>query len=415
MQARSRRTAAPSLVNFDIRGDKDKAADKIGPVLHTVAAAQAGSSGLRHRRVRRCERAEGVETAYGDDLAKAGTLSLPITLIILVLTFGALVAAGIPLLLALTAVFATFGLIALTSHLVPVAIEAEAMVLLIGLAVGIDYSMFYLTRARQERAAGRSERAALEAAAATSGRSVLISGLTVIVAMAGMFLTGDKTFASFAFATILVVARRGARLADRAPGAALEARRQGRPAAHPVRRPARRDDGEGRIWGSDRRPRPAPARAVGGRIRRRCCWRSPRRRCSCSSRLRDRVVPAVARGDQDVPPDAGRRSPARHCPRTSSSRHRTCAPAVHKAIAQLEQRALASGRAYEPITVDVNKHGTVANITLPIEGSGTDAASNAVVRAAARDDRPRDRRRRPEHRGRRHRADGLVERLRRPV
>ena len=63
--------------------------------------------------------------------------------------------------------------------------------LLIGLAVGVDYSMFYLKREREERAAGRSERAALEAAAATSGRSVLISGLTVMVAMAGMFLTGD--------------------------------------------------------------------------------------------------------------------------------------------------------------------------------------------------------------------------------
>ena len=84
--------------------------------------------------------------------------------------------------------------------------QAPAMVLLIGLAVGVDYSLFYLKRERQERAAGRSERAALEAAAATSGRSVLVSGLTVITAMAGMFLTGDPTFASLAFATILVVA-----------------------------------------------------------------------------------------------------------------------------------------------------------------------------------------------------------------
>ena len=125
-------------------------------------------------------------------------LSLPITLIVLVIAFGALVAAGIPLLLALTAVFATFGLIALPSSFLPVAMEAPAMVLLIGLAVGVDYSMFYLKRERQERAAGRSERAALEAAAATSGRSVLISGLTVMVAMAGMFLTGDKTFSSLA-------------------------------------------------------------------------------------------------------------------------------------------------------------------------------------------------------------------------
>ena len=78
--------------------------------------------------------------------------------------------------------------------------------LLIGLAVGVDYSMFYLKREREERAAGRSEQAALEAAAATSGRSVLVAGLTVIVAMAGMFLTGDSTFESLGVAAITVVA-----------------------------------------------------------------------------------------------------------------------------------------------------------------------------------------------------------------
>ena len=84
--------------------------------------------------------------------------------------------------------------------------EVPALVLLVGLAVGVDYSMFYLRREREERARGRSERAALETAAATSGRSVLISGLTVMVAMAGMFFTGDKTFASFGVATMMVVA-----------------------------------------------------------------------------------------------------------------------------------------------------------------------------------------------------------------
>ena len=113
---------------------------------------------------------------------------------------------GIPLLLALSAVMATMGLLAIPSQVWPVDENISAIVLLIGLAVGVDYSMFYLKREREERAAGKSESAALEAAAATSGRSVLISGLTVMTAMAGMFLTGDKTFGSFAMATILVVA-----------------------------------------------------------------------------------------------------------------------------------------------------------------------------------------------------------------
>jgi uncharacterized membrane protein YdfJ with MMPL/SSD domain len=165
-----------ALVEFEITGDADDAADKIGPVLDRVDAAKQAHPGLFIGEFGDASAQKGVEDAYGDDLGKAGALSLPVTLIILVLAFGALVAAGIPLLLALTAVFATFGLIALPSQVVPVAFEAPAMVLLIGLAVGVDYSMFYLKRERQERAAGRSPDAALAVAAATSGRSVLISG-----------------------------------------------------------------------------------------------------------------------------------------------------------------------------------------------------------------------------------------------
>jgi uncharacterized membrane protein YdfJ with MMPL/SSD domain len=116
------------------------------------------------------------------------------------------VAAGIPLLIGLTSVMAALGLVALTSQVFPIADELTAVILMIGLAVGVDYSLFYLRREREERAAGRGERAALEAAAATSGRAVLISGVTVIVAMAGMLISGDPTFVSFAEGTILVVA-----------------------------------------------------------------------------------------------------------------------------------------------------------------------------------------------------------------
>ena len=111
-----------------------------------------------------------------------------------------------PLLLAITAVVATTSLIALPSQFIPVDEQIAEVILLIGLAVGIDYSLFYLRREREERAAGRSERAALEAAAATSGRAVLISGITVMIAMAGMFLSGDKTFMSFSIGTMMVVA-----------------------------------------------------------------------------------------------------------------------------------------------------------------------------------------------------------------
>src|SRR2546426_9013289 len=142
------------------------------------------------------------------------------------------------------------GVLALPSHLLPVANEAFAVVLLVGLAVGVDYSMFYLRREREERAAGRSRQAALEAAAATSGRSVLVSGLTVMVAMAGLFLTGDATFASFGYATMIVVAVAVLGSLTVLP-ALLSKLGDGVDRLHvPLVGRLRRDKGEGRVWGA---------------------------------------------------------------------------------------------------------------------------------------------------------------------
>ena len=149
---------------------------------------------------------KALSKAFEDDFRKAEFLSLPITLVILVLAFGALVAAGLPLLLGLSAVAITLGLLAPLSQLFPVDEAISSVILLVGLAVGVDYSMFYIRRERDERAAGRGKEAALDLAAATSGRAVLISGFTVMVAMAGMYVTGNATFQSFATGTILVVA-----------------------------------------------------------------------------------------------------------------------------------------------------------------------------------------------------------------
>ena len=369
-----------ALVEFEIRGDKDDAVDKIDPVLEAVAATQSAHPGFTIGEFGDASAEKGVMTAYEDDLAKAGTLSLPITLIILALTFGALVAAGIPLLLGLTAVFATFGLIALPSQLVPVANEAQAMVLLIGLAVGVDYSMFYLKRERQERAAGRGERAALEAAAATSGRSVLISGLTVIVAMAGMFLTGNETFASLAFATILVVgvAVLGSltvlpallsRLGDKVDRLRV-----------PIVGRLRRDDGEGRIWAAIVNRvlrRPVLSALVAGTLL--LALAAPALQLRLAPQGTEsfpkslEVIQTYERMQQAFP---GTALPANVVVRAPD----VDAPSVRRAIGRLERRALESGRMFEPITVDVNEEGTVANITIPIAGNGTDAASNAAFR-----------------------------------
>ncbi len=137
---------------------------------------------------------------------KAEQLSLPITLLILVIAFGGLLIAGIPVLLAMSAVFSALGLTAVASQLLPVTDVTQSVILLIGLAVGVDYSIFYIARERQERARGVNRIDAIEIAAATSGRAVLVSGLTVMAAMSGMFLAGNGVFSGIALATILVVA-----------------------------------------------------------------------------------------------------------------------------------------------------------------------------------------------------------------
>jgi RND superfamily putative drug exporter len=368
-----------ALVEFEIRGDPDKAVDKIRPVLDTVDELQAAHPAVFVGEFGDASKVDAVVTAYGEDLAKAGLLSLPVTLVILVLAFGALVAAGIPLLLALTAVFATFGLIALPSAIFPVAMQAPALVLLIGLAVGVDYSMFYLKREREERAAGRSEQAALEAAAATSGRSVLISGLTVMVAMAGMFLTGDKIFASLGVAAITVVAI--AMLGSLTVLPALLSRLGDRVdrARVPLIGRRAKTNGEGRMWGAivDRVLRRPLLSAVlaGGLL---VALAAPALQLRMATPGPDTfpkslpVIQAYTKMQQAFPGTALPANVVVQAPNVN-------APVVRQAIRRLEQRALASGSMHEPITVDVNRDATVANISIPIDGKTTDREAVAAI------------------------------------
>jgi uncharacterized membrane protein YdfJ with MMPL/SSD domain len=194
-----------ALVTFSIPGD-EKLDDKVVPSLDATAAAQRQHPELRIEQFGDASADKALGASLDDDFKRAEFLSLPITLIILIVAFGALVAAGVPLLLAITAVIGTLGLVGPISQIVPMEESANSVILLIGLAVGVDYSMFYLRRKMEERDAGRSSEAALEFAAATSGKAVLISGLTVMIAMGGMFLAGNAVFTSFAVGTMLVVA-----------------------------------------------------------------------------------------------------------------------------------------------------------------------------------------------------------------
>jgi RND superfamily putative drug exporter len=195
-----------ALLRFQIAGKESQAKDRVGATLTATAAAQAAHPEFSIAQFGEASAEKQITDVISSDFKRALYTSLPITLIILLITFGALVAAMIPLLLALTAVLGTIGIIALFSHLSPVDQSINEVILLIGLAVGVDYSMFYLRREREERERGASEEASLNAAAATSGRAVLASGFTVMIAMAGMYLAGAPTFESFATGTIIVVA-----------------------------------------------------------------------------------------------------------------------------------------------------------------------------------------------------------------
>src|SRR5262249_19668285 len=168
-------TGHAALLEFQITGPLSKAPSTVVPVLAAVHASAA-----RHSQVQIAETGDAsISKAVNDtvltDLRRAEALSFPITLLVLLIAFGAMVAAILPLGLATMAILAANGLVAFTSHLSGVTEQATSVMLLIGLAVGVDYSMFYVKRQREERAAGRTVLDAIEVAAATSGRSVLIS------------------------------------------------------------------------------------------------------------------------------------------------------------------------------------------------------------------------------------------------
>ncbi len=158
--AGSRTAATPPSSAFDIRGDEEDAVDKIDPILDRVADVQKANPGFFIAQFGDTSANEALEASFSKDMKKAGLFSLPLTLAILVVAFGALVAAGIPLLLGITAVLATLGLFALPSQFLPADDSVSAIVLLVGLAVGVDYSLVLPeagargTRGREERAGG---------------------------------------------------------------------------------------------------------------------------------------------------------------------------------------------------------------------------------------------------------------------
>lgn len=197
------------LVSVVMNGPELKGKQNVEPLLEQTAAVGRSHPGVIVEETGSPAISKGVNDQRGEDLALSERISLPVTVITLLVVFGSVIMAGVPLLLALSSIAAAIGLSMVASHVMPDSGVGMNLILLIGLAVGVDYTLFYLKREREERAraGGRlSSEALVELAAATAGRAIVVSGLAVIVSTATLYLATDVIFSSLATGTILVVA-----------------------------------------------------------------------------------------------------------------------------------------------------------------------------------------------------------------
>ncbi|HEV3171208.1 MAG TPA: MMPL family transporter, partial [Actinocrinis sp.] len=395
-----------ALIEFDMKGDPTTAADRVQPVLDTVAGVQKAHPDLTIGEYGSASGEKWANSTLGRDFSRAEWTAVPLALGILFVAFGALLAAVLPVILALTAFIAALGLLALVSHLSPVDPSSSSVMLLMGLAVGVDYCLFYLRREREERRAGRDREAALRIAAATSGRSVLISGMTVVVAMAGMYLSGMHIFEGFAGGTILVVATAVlgsvtvlpallSILGDKIDFGRIRLPRTKRRATHSATSPFSAPSPSTPPTASLRSPSPRTSRAWNATLGK-VLTRPRFFACAAVGFLILLALPALGMhtaklsNDQQFPSNTpilrtydqitaafpNSPSPAVVVVKAADIQ----SPAVQQAISDLRQAALHTGELGdptrgEPITVAVNKAANVAQIDVPLAGSGSDARS----------------------------------------
>jgi RND superfamily putative drug exporter len=367
-----------ALVTFRVAGPHSNADTTVAADVAAVAAVQARHPGLLVAEAGGASTDAVGNALMNSDFRKAEMTSVPITMILLLAVFGALIAAGIPVVLAGTVVIATVSLLAALGRWLPIGSATSEVVLILGMAVGVDYSLFYLRREREERATGKSFGEALRTAAATSGRAIVISGVTVMISLAGLFLTGVDLFTGMAFGTITVVgiAVAGAltllpavlsligEWADRCRIPGLGRRRT---AARPsrfwaglVRRVVRRP----LAWGGAATlvllalAAPASGMRIG----------SPPIDLPGS-------LPVVQTLDRISGAFPGRPAPAEVVVTGSDLQ----GPAVLRALTALEATASARGPLREPVTVTAVAHGRALIIQVPLAGDGSDSASNAAL------------------------------------
>jgi len=365
------------LVEFDVKGKADDAKHKIAPVLAAVDRVQRQHPGAVVAEFGQASSDHVLDQRFARDMDRAGFTSVPMTLGVLLVAFGALVAAGLPVVLALSAVFAATGLNALVSHLVPTDAQVlSAIILMLGMAVGIDYSLFYLRRAREERHAGRTPHAALLHTARTSGQAVLVSGSTVLIAMAGMFISGNSLFTTIGIGTMIVVlaAMIGSltvlpallhRLGDNVDRGRMPLFR-GRP----------RDDGP---WGRlialvVRHPLISLALSAGLLLALAIPAASMHTKLPNLTDLPHdlKIVRTYERIQRAFP---GSQTPAVVVVKAPNVE----TPQMLRAYAAFQRRALATGEFFAPFSVSVNRARTVARIDFSIAGTGDDKASVAAL------------------------------------
>ncbi|MCC2662096.1 MAG: anti-sigma-factor antagonist [Geminicoccaceae bacterium] len=373
-----------ALVEFKIPEPPDSSESTVenrveGP-LAAVGSLQDANPGFEIGQFGDASASKQLDESFEEDFQRAEVTSLPITLVILLFAFGALVAALVPLLLAATAVAAAIGLLGPLSQIWAVDQAAASVILLIGLAVGVDYSMFYLRREREERARGNAPEAALAAAAATSGRAVLVSGVTVIIAMAGMYLAGASTFTSFATGTILVVAMAVIGSLTVLPAVLSKLGDRVNKGRIPfLRRPEERAGREPRVWSAILTPvlrRPGIAAAI------------------ATGLLLVAAIPVLnlkmaVPGIDSLPQDLAviqtyneiqEEFPGNQIPaEVVIERGDATEAQVRAAVGELEA-AVADNELYEPpVTVDVSPNREVTVIDVPIAGDGTNDTSYAAL------------------------------------
>ncbi|MEU9043778.1 MULTISPECIES: MMPL family transporter [unclassified Kitasatospora] len=381
-----------ALVLVTLKGDRDTAVAEVQSVMDAVAGVQKQNPGLTVVELGDASSGKWIQDQFKNDFTRAEWTAVPLALGILLIAFGALVAAVLPVVLALTAFVAAAGLVALGSGLLHTSDDASSVMLLVGLAVGVDYCLFYLRREREERAAGRDAHTALTVAAATSGRAVLVSGVTVVVAMAGMFLTGIGDFRAMAFATILVVVTAVlgsltvlpallSMLGDRVDRGRV-------PFLSRLRRPnaAGSPATGGRFWNAVLTPvlnRPLASTLLAGAFL--LALAAPLLTMHTANLTFQQQLPRgnelVAASQKIEAAFPGSPAPATVVIKATD----IGSPAMTAAIADLKAKALASGRMHGPIEVAVHADRNVATVDIPLDGTGNDATSNDALKTLRED------------------------------